>query len=324
MTPMVYTGGTAYTLNLPSGDSGADILALNTSGQAVGGTNPASGIMLPGLQGAVWTYTISGGLVASQTATDIGSLVRAQYPSAQTSDLLAINSSGIAVGSWTTTYTSSLILGGLGGSFIYNVATQGFTSLGGLLVGSPFPGSLSHEAGQSQAINDSGVVVGCIVNGANSSGYDAATWQNGTITDLNALYAPVLPAGFVLDNATAIDNGGDIAGYGHDASGNNVQAFVLQALLAGDANEDGKVDINDLTIVLARYGQSGLSWAAGDFNGDGKADINDLTIVLANYGQTAGSAAAAMAAVPEPGALLLLAAALAGLTARPCVWRRVR
>ena len=301
MTPMVYSGGTAYGLNVPAGDTtyGADILALNTSGQAVGGTDPASGAAPPGLQAAVWTYTISGGSVASQTATDIGSLVRAQYPSAQTSALLAINSSGIAVGSWTTTYTSSLILSGLSGSFIYNVATQGFTSLGSLLVGSPFPGSLSHEAGQSQAVNDSGMVVGCIVNTANSSGYDAAIWRNGVITDLNTLYAPVLPAGFVLDNATAIDNSGDIAGYGHDASGNNVQAFSLQALLPGDANEDGKVDVNDLTKVLTSYNQTvGMDWTTGDFNNDSKVDINDLTIVLSHYNQTAG--ASGLSAVPEP------------------------
>ena len=201
------------------------------------------------------------------------------------------------------------------------MGNQGFTSLGGLLVGSPFPGSLSHEAGQSQAINDSGVVVGCIVNSANSSGYDAAIWQSGVITGLNTLYAPVLPSGFVLDNATAIDNNGDIAGYGHDANGHNVQAFVLQALLPGDANEDGRVDINDLTTVLANYGQSGTAWSQGEFTGHGTVDINDLTIVLAHYGQTLGaSAGAGLSAVPEPGTLaLVLAAAMLGLLA--CVRR---
>ena len=60
-------------------------------------------------------------------------------------------------------------------------------------------------------------------------------------------------------------------------------------LLPGDANGDGKVDINDLTIVLAHYGQTGMTWAQGEFTGDGTVDINDLTIVLANYGQSAGS-----------------------------------
>ena len=83
--------------------------------------------------------------------------------------------------------------------------------------------------------------------------------------------------------------------------------------LSGDANGDGKVDINDLTIVLAHYGETGDVWSQGDFNGDGAVDINDLTIVLANYGNTLG--APSPAAVPEPSALLLAAAGLLGAMA---------
>ena len=59
--------------------------------------------------------------------------------------------------------------------------------------------------------------------------------------------------------------------------------FALH-LLPGDANGDGRVDINDLTIVLANFGQTGMTWSQGDFIGDGTVDINDLTIVLANFG----------------------------------------
>ena len=80
-------------------------------------------------------------------------------------------------------------------------------------------------------------------------------------------------------------------------------ALILRSSLPGDANLDGKVDINDLTIVLSHYGQSGQTWADGEFTGDGTVDINDLTIVLAHYGGSVGSADAAMSAVPEPGAL---------------------
>ena len=45
------------------------------------------------------------------------------------------------------------------------------------------------------------------------------------------------------------------------------------------------MDINDLTIVLANYGQTVATWTQGEFTGDGTVDINDLTIVLANYGE---------------------------------------
>ena len=39
--------------------------------------------------------------------------------------------------------------------------------------------------------------------------------------------------------------------------GQSMPAMVLHPALSGDANGDNRVDINDLTIVLANYGQSG-------------------------------------------------------------------
>ena len=73
-------------------------------------------------------------------------------------------------------------------------------------------------------------MVGCIVNGGSSSGYDAAIWENGVTTDLNTRYASLLAGtGFSLDAATAIDNHGDIAGWGHDAT-HSVQAWVIMVV----------------------------------------------------------------------------------------------
>ena len=70
-------------------------------------------------------------------------------------------------------------------------------------------------------------------------------------------------------------------------------AVVLAHGLDGDANLDGTVDINDLTIVLANYGRTGMGWVQGEFTGDGTVDINDLTIVLAQYGQSLAASAGA-------------------------------
>ena len=92
------------------------------------------------------------------------------------------------------------------------------------------------------------------------------------------------------------------------------------ATLPGDANLDGKVDINDLTIVLANYNQTGMRWSQGDLNYDAKVDINDLTIVLSNYNQSLGASATSMAAVPEPSTIALLLASAACLVAY--AWRR--
>ena len=56
-----------------------------------------------------------------------------------------------------------------------------------------------------------------------------------------------------------------------------------------------------------------MTWFQGEFNGDGKVDINDLTIVLSNYGHTVGLPLAT-ATVPEPGAANALAASVVGLS----------
>ena len=88
-------------------------------------------------------------------------------------------------------------------------------------------------------------------------------------------------------------------------------AVVGTPLQLGDANRDGRVDVNDLTIVLTNFGQSrGMSWSTGDFTGDGTVDINDLTIVLANFGTTY-AAPSGIKAVPEPCTITLLLAGAA-------------
>ena len=61
----------------------------------------------------------------------------------------------------------------------------------------------------------------------------------------------------------------------------------------GDANGDGQVNVNDLTVVLSHFNQTGCTWSQGSMDGDptGRVDVNDLTIVLSNFGQ--GTAAGA-------------------------------
>jgi hypothetical protein len=93
----------------------------------------------------------------------------------------------------------------------------------------------------------------------------------------------------------------------------NMPSMILRPYLPGDANQDGRVDINDLTIVLADFGRTGQTWNHGDFNGDGRVDINDLTVVLAKFGRSLGSVAGGVASVPEPPTVVLLAALSSGL-----------
>ncbi len=174
--------------------------------------------------------------------------------------------------------------------------------------------------GVAYGINDSRMIVGATGNAGNGGAYIWTTPTTGSGALLSTLVTPSALNTWSLSAATGIDNAADILGWGTNPGGTTSEAFLLTPALPGDANLDGQVDINDLTIVLAHYGQTGMAWTQGEFTGDGTVDINDLTIVLAHYGQSAGAAAADTAAVPEPSALLLSAAALAGLATY--AWRR--
>ena len=138
--------------------------------------------------------------------------------------------------------------------------------------------------------------------------------------DMNTVFAGSIPKGWSLTAATAIDDNGDIVGYGNNGTP-GTQGFLFSPALPGDANLDGRVDVNDLTVVLTNFGKSGTTWATGDFVGDGKVDINDLTIVLANFGRTFGATSGGnVSAVPEPSSLVLVVAVAVSLFA--CSRRR--
>ena len=127
--------------------------------------------------------------------------------------------------------------------------------------------------------------------GTQYTSYAAAVGQPNTYTGRSAVFA----------ESTCYSVQPPYPNYGYL---NNMPAFIMQHQLPGDANGDGRVDINDLTIVLSNYGQSGTNWNEGDFTGSGTVDINDLTIVLAHYNQSVSSAGVAgLGAVPEPGRL---------------------
>jgi hypothetical protein len=65
-----------------------------------------------------------------------------------------------------------------------------------------------------------------------------------------------------------------------------------------------------------------MDWSTGDFTSGGKVDINDLSVVLTNYHRSVGAATGGLVAVPEPGTLTLLGVALTGLLVR--AWRKRR
>jgi len=61
----------------------------------------------------------------------------------------------------------------------------------------------------------------------------------------------------------------------------NVSEF---ALLSGDFNLDGSIDVVDLSILATYYGKPANGWIQGDTNLDGKTDLMDLSLMASNYG----------------------------------------
>jgi probable HAF family extracellular repeat protein len=283
-------------------------MAVNSSGMVVG-YGQIGGIIDASYHMFYWTSTTGiQPLVSFKPSTDDG------YG-------MAINSSGQVVGSFVTGGAEQ----GPSDAFICQAGATNVTDLGALANGAQW-GTNSNllyridRVSAAAGINDAGVVVGYSMTDYNGDPH-AFVWTSAAgMQDLNSMISPA--AGWTLQYAQAVSSNGYIAGYGVNSAG-ATDAYLLTPALPGDANLDGKVDINDLTIVLAHYNQSGTTWAGGEFTGDGTVDINDLTIVLAHYNDTAGSCGAGSpAAVPEPGALALLAAALAGVAALASCARR--
>jgi hypothetical protein len=105
------------------------------------------------------------------------------------------------------------------------------------------------------------------------------------------------------------------------------ESVLLAYTRTGDANLDGVVNDDDVTIVGATYapGVSNPHWALGDFDYNGFVDDDDRTLVGAFYDPSAPPLAApssGVAAVPEPDVVALLASSLLGIVLAVLVRRK--
>jgi hypothetical protein len=106
-------------------------------------------------------------------------------------------------------------------------------------------------------------------------------------------------------------------------------SVIIRHTRIGDANLDGVVNDDDVTIVGAMYapGVANAAWGNGDFDYNGFVDDDDVTLLGALYNPAATPIPAApgaggVAAVPEPSTWLTLT--LGGLSAGLFGWRRRR
>ncbi|HUO06926.1 MAG TPA: S8 family serine peptidase [Phycisphaerae bacterium] len=112
-------------------------------------------------------------------------------------------------------------------------------------------------------------------------------------------------------------------------SASETYGLAFNAMMLGDADLDGKVDLTDLSTVLTNIGMSTTKWTDGNFDGTGTVDLTDLSDVLNNFGAVSGNLKSAMATgvssqaafsqvamAPEPGSLAIMGGAAALLLGR--------
>lgn len=137
-----------------------------------------------------------------------------------------------------------------------------------------------------------------------------------------------------LTGTIATDAGtiGNITSFGEDDLGRLYivdaagQVFRLIPAMPGDANQDNKVDIQDLAALASHWQQpSGALWAGGDFTDDGIVNAKDLGVLADHWQDGTGSAGLSRAlvtlglpidSVPEPGMGLMVVGLVSGLYGR--------
>jgi hypothetical protein len=153
-------------------------------------------------------------------------------------------------------------------------------------------------------------------NGGNWSGNGIVTTMAGAadLTSIGVATAAQAKGIAFSSTATAVWNGQTVTG---------TDTLVMYTY-GGDANLDGKINIDDYGQIDSNVTKSGsvFGWNVGDFNYDGKINIDDYGIIDSNIGMQGaplGSSAgsAALTAVPEPASGLgICLAAVATLSRR--------
>lgn len=122
----------------------------------------------------------------------------------------------------------------------------------------------------------------------------------------------------IIETAAPIQLGRIVNGFPNDlefrigvAGDDRLRRAIVEYVVPGDFTGDGIVDVDDLGVWKAAFGNN----AQGDANGDLLTNGVDFLIWQRNFHSTAASSIAPRSAIPEPAGLSLAAAALSLLAA---------
>jgi len=142
------------------------------------------------------------------------------------------------------------------------------------------------------------------------SGFGGGTF-NGTVGIISSSAAastlPKTAIGYAEASLILGPGGGPFSGLTADGT-----SVLLQYTVAGDANLDKTVNLDDFTSLASNFGGPAI-WSGGDFNYDGVVNLDDFTTLAANFGRNLPADLPTDlprgSAVPEPATLSMLAGA---------------
>ena len=109
---------------------------------------------------------------------------------------------------------------------------------------------------------------------------------NGPDAIVTVTFNGVLPDGHY--RATML-GGGIQNGNGEPGGSDFVYNFFV---LTGDANHDGRVNLDDFNVLAANFGLSGRDGSTGDFTYDGICNLDDFNVLAAKFGTVIAGASA--------------------------------
>jgi ELWxxDGT repeat protein len=116
------------------------------------------------------------------------------------------------------------------------------------------------------------------ITGLIKSGRNGGSWNgSGIVTSL--ANASVTTLGVAEASQVLGAGGGTIGGQSLDGS-----AVIVKYTYGGDANLDGKINVDDYTRIDFNVALGTTGWYNGDFNYDGKINVDDYTIIDFNVG----------------------------------------
>lgn len=119
---------------------------------------------------------------------------------------------------------------------------------------------------------------------------DGTLKSTDTTPDSNGKYS------FSLDPSGLASGNHNLTAKAYDAANNSALSSVVTVNVApatpppttydrADLNQDGKVDILDVSLLSSKYNQSGSGLGRADINSDGIVNILDFSILASDYGK---------------------------------------